>query len=219
MHRLRVRRSIVAVRSARVAECGARASSRYLRSSRMMLGGGGGVRMSCGLRPVGLLRSCGLARVRSCGFDGLTFGACPTVPGCAVFDCAVGPLRGVLPGSASGLPLGLAGDVEGLAADGSVVEGLAAGAPPAAPVPAPLALPAPPELLCANAIPPDSSSVVSAAAAVTFMAVSILNLAPLAGSNERTRHSFRAASRATWQKQNAKPPSRAGRGLRSSDPR
>ena len=105
MPRLRVRRSIVAVRSARVAECGARASSRYLRSSRMMLGGGGGVRMSCGLRPVGLLRSCGLARVRSCGFDGLTFGACPTVPGCAVFERG-GALRGVLPGSASGLPLG-----------------------------------------------------------------------------------------------------------------
>ena len=91
--------------------CAAR-SVRYRRSSRMMLGGAGGVRMSCGLRPVGLLRSCGLARVRSCGFDGLTFGACPTVPGCAVFERASGPLRGVLPGSASGLLLGLLGDAE-----------------------------------------------------------------------------------------------------------
>ena len=166
--------------------CAAR-SVRYRRSSRMMLGGAGGVRMSCGLRPVGLLRSCGLARVRSCGFDGLTFGACPTVPGCAVFERASGPLRGVLPGSASGLLLGLLGDAEGLTAEAStftradvVEEGLAAGAPPVAPVPAPVEplappeLPVPPELLCANAIPPDSSRVASTAAEATFMAISIL---------------------------------------------
>jgi len=146
----------------------------------MMLGGAGGVCMSCGLRPVGLLRSCGLARVRSCGFDGLTFGACPTVPGCAVFERASGPLRGVLPGSASGLLLGLLGDAEGLTAEGLLVEGLAAGAPLEAPVPAPveppapLELPVPPELLCANAIPPDNRRVASTAADVTFMAVSIL---------------------------------------------
>lgn len=159
--------------------CAAR-SVRYRRSSRMMLGGAGGVRMSCGLRAVGLLRSCGLARVRSCGFDGLTFGACPTVPGCAVFERASGPLRGVLPDSASGLLLGLLGDAEGLAAEGLVVEGLAAGAPPVALVPAPVEplappeLPVPPELLCANAIPPDSSRVASTAAEATFMAISIL---------------------------------------------
>ena len=118
--------------------------------------------------------------MRSCGFDGLTFGACPTVPGCAVFERASGPLRGVLPGSASGLLLGLLGDAEGLTAEGLVVEGLAAGAPPVALVPAPVEplappeLPVPPELLCANAIPPDSSRVASTAAEATFMAISIL---------------------------------------------
>jgi hypothetical protein len=96
-----------------------------------------------------------------------------------VFERASGPLRGVLPGSASGLLLGLLGDAEGLAAEGLVVEGLAAGAPPVAPVPAPVEppappeLPVPPELLCANAIPPDSSRVASTAD-VIFMAVSIL---------------------------------------------
>ena len=83
-------------------------------------------------------------------------------------------------GSASGLLLGLLGDAEGLAAEGLVVEGLAAGAPPVALVPAPVEplappeLPVPPELLCANAIPPDSSRVASTAAEATFMAISIL---------------------------------------------
>ena len=125
--------------------------------------------MSCGFLPVGLLRSWGLERVRSCGFDGLTFGAWPTVPCPKVFDCAFGPLIDELPGSAGALLLGgLVGDAEGLVAEGLLVDGLAVDGELVEPAPE-LELLELPELLCAIAMPPDSSKATSVAADVIFM--------------------------------------------------
>lgn len=115
--------------------------------------------------------------------DGLALGAWPVVPGLKVFDCAVGPLRGVLPGSANGpVPDGAVGDTEGLVADGLFAEGLAAeGVPDGLPeelAPEPVEPLELPELLCAIATSPDNNKTASiaadviSAADVTFIVLS-----------------------------------------------
>jgi hypothetical protein len=88
-----------------------------------------------------------------------------------VFDCALGPLIDELPGSAGALlPDGLVGGAEGLAAEGLLVDGLAVEGELVEPAPELVELLELPELLCAIATPPYSSSAASVAAGVTFMA-------------------------------------------------
>ena len=103
-----------------------------------------------------------MERVRSCGFDGLTLGLWPTVPGPYVFDCALGPLCDALPGSSGALGVG--------GAEGAVVGEPAAEGAPAPGLAEPPELP---ELLCAIAAPPDNSKAASIAAHVTFIVISL----------------------------------------------
>ena len=157
----------------------------------MIFGTPEGVLKSCGFLPVGLLRSWGLERVRSCGFDGLTFGAWPTVPCPKVFDCALGPLTDELPGSAGAL---LLGDVEGIVAEGLLVDGLAVEGELVEPAPEPVEVLEPPELLCAIATPPDSTKATSVAADVTFMVTSVVALR----INKSRWRVFRALPQFRW---------------------
>jgi hypothetical protein len=75
-----------------------------------------------------------------------------------------------LPGSAGGLK-GPLGDVEGVVAEGLLVEGLVVDEDPEEAAPELLE---PPELLCAAATPPDSSTATSVTADVTFIVISMV---------------------------------------------
>ena len=101
-----------------------------------------------------------------------------------MFDCALGPLRGGLPGSANGpVPDGAVGDAEGLVADGLFAEGLAVeGLPDGLPeelAPEPVEPLELPELLCAATSPDNNKTAriaadVISAADMTFIVLSMV---------------------------------------------
>jgi hypothetical protein len=64
--------------------------------------------------------------------------------------------------------------VEGVVAEGLLVEGLVVDEDPEEAAPGPVELLEPPELLCAAATPPDSSTATSVTADVTFIVISMV---------------------------------------------